>query len=177
MKKPKGKGQILNHSSKELLVIENDSGKPIAHRLGPKRKSPSSVDADGFRSLDGKPIFLHKYWWKVPNRFKADVFELGSDFLIPVSVMIPVSDTHFGAYDINNDRSWGEPMIYVKAIVRNKRRKTIGYVIEPGKRVSVSQAISLTQSGKIDNAVVVQRSGKLFLRTKKNVRPDDNLTV
>ena len=69
----KGKGQILNHSTKELLVIATDSGPPIAHRLGPKRESPSNVDADGFTRSDGESILLHSAWRKVPDNYKADI--------------------------------------------------------------------------------------------------------
>lgn len=174
----KGKGQIFNHSSHELLVIETDSGKPIAHRLGPKRKSPSAVDADGFRRADRKPILLHGAWWKVPDNFKADIFELGRDFLVPVSVMLPVSDGHFGSYKINEELDWGEKLIYVTNVIKDKRKKTLGYNIENRGRVSVSQAIKLADAGKIDNVVVVKRkNGTTFLRTKKNMRFDDNLTA
>jgi len=176
-KRLKENGQILNHSTKVLLVIENDSGKPIAHLLGPKRKSPASVDADGFRRLDGKPILLHKGWWKVPDSFRADIFELGADFLMPVSVMVPVGDKHFGEYQISEDKNWGEKLTYVTAAIKNKRRKTVAYVVEHKKQISVPEAIRLTQSGRLDNSVVVKRGGKSFLRTKKNMRIDDNLTA
>ncbi len=177
MKRIKGKGLILNHSTKVLLVIENDSGKPLIHQLGPKRKSPSTVDADGFRRFDGKPILLHKNWWKVPDFFRADIFEIGTDFMMPISILIPVGDKHFGDYKISEDRNWGEKLTYVTAVIKDKRKKTLGYVIENGKRVSVAEAIKLTRAGKLDNTVVAERNGKVFLRTKKNMRIDDNLTA
>jgi len=50
------KGQVKNYSSKPIWVIENDSGKPVAHLLPPMTKSPNGIDADGFRRVDGKPI-------------------------------------------------------------------------------------------------------------------------
>lgn len=175
MKRIKGKGQILNHSTIGLLVIENDSGKPTAHWLGPKMKSPSTMDADGFKRFDGKPILLHNSWWKVPDVFRADVFEIGSDFLMPVSILIPVGDNHFGNYKISKDRDWGEKLTYVTAIIRDKQKRTIGYALEDGQQVSAAKAIQLTRAGELDNTVVAARNGKLFLRTKKNMRIDDNL--
>ena len=135
MKQKLGKGRVLNHSSKTLLVIENDSGKPIAHTLGPKRKSPSGVDADGFKRSDGQTILGHKGWWKIVDISSADIWELGSDLLIPVSLMFPVSDSHFGGYETVAGE-WGEEMAYVTDRVLNKRRKVIGYHAETFGRIS-----------------------------------------
>lgn len=173
----KGQGQILNHSSKTLLVIENDSGTPIAHILGPMRKSPSNIDADGFKRSDGKSILFHKHWWKVPDFCKANIFEFGKDFLMPVSIMIPVSDNHFGAYKIIEEKDWGEKLTYVTKKIQNKNRETIAYLIEDNIKISLKEAIKLTRQGKLDNVIVVKMNGREFLRTKKNTRKDDNLTV
>jgi len=174
---PKGKGQILNHSSTILLVVETDRGRAIAHILGPKRKSPAKIDADGFRRHDGEPILLHKGWWKVPDFFRADIFEIGNGFLIPVSVMLPVDDEHFGDYQVDTQKDWGEDLTYVTAIIKTKRKKTIGYIVEHRDRISVPEAIKLAKAGRLDNVVVFQRNGKMYLRTKKNMVIDDNLTA
>ncbi len=121
---------------------------------------------------------LHGAWWKVPDKFKADIFEVGNDFLVPVSVMLPVSDGHFGTYQISDESDWGEKLIYVTDVIKDKRKKTLGYVIAHGRTVSVSQAIKLANVGKLDNVIVVKRkNGTIFLRTKKNVKSDDNLTA
>lgn len=173
-----GKGRVLNHSDKTLLVIENDSGNPTAHLLGPKRKSPLGTDADGFKRSDGKTILGHGAWWKIVDISSADIWQIGSDFLIPVSLMLPVSDSHFGKYEINNDAGWGEEMVYVTARVQNRRRKVIGYVAEGFGRISKAEAIRLANAGKLDNVVVARNNnGTVFLRTKKNMDSMDNLSA
>jgi len=91
-----GRGQILNHSSIPLFVVETDSGSAIVHVLGPKRKSPKQVDADGFRRLDGETVLLHKDWWKIVDFTTADIWQIGDNLLIPTSLAIPVSDGYFG---------------------------------------------------------------------------------
>ena len=178
MKLPKGRGQIFNHASVDLLVIENGSGEypPIVHRLGPKRKSPDNLDADGFKRADGKSILKHKSWWKVPNFFAADIYQLGSDFLVPISVMIPVPDNWFGAYKMAKEKDWGTPLVYVTEILRDKYRKTTGYVIEGRDKIDLKEAIRRAEAGQLDNVVIVRhKNGNVFLRTKKNTIPSDNL--
>ena len=178
VKEKLGKGRVLNHSNKTLLVIENDSGKPIAHLLGPKRKTPSDIDADGFKRSDGATILGHKHWWKIVDISSADIWQIGSDFLIPVSLMLPVSDGHFGKYKVDNSDGWGEKMSYVTARVQNKRRKVTGYVAEGFGRISKAEAIRLANAGKLDNVVVATNSkGTVFLRTKKNMDSMDNLSA
>ncbi len=92
IKKIFGPGQILNHGEKELFVIETDTGPAFVHRLGPMRKSPKKIDADGFKRSDGKTIFLHASWWKIPSGCKVDVYQLGEDTIIPVGASYPVPD-------------------------------------------------------------------------------------
>lgn len=92
--------------------------------------------------------------------------------------MVPVPDQHFGSYTINEDESWGEKLTYVTDILKDKRGRTVGYLIEDKKEVSVHEAISLTKAGLLDNVVIVRKNnGRVFLRSKKNVRVDDNLTA
>jgi hypothetical protein len=173
-----GKGQILNHSDIPLLVIENDSGPAVAHWLGPKMKSPNSVDADGFKRADGEAILTHRHWWKTPSliiRFRTDIFQIGDNFLIPISAMVPVSDQQFGPYKVSNARNWGEPLAYVTEIFRDKDRRTIAYMADGFGRISKAKAIQLTRSGKLDNVVVVNGKSGPFLRTKKNFKAEDNL--
>ena len=178
MKAHKGTGRIYNHGSKELLVLETDSGPAIVHRLGPYRKSPAAVDADGFRRADGEAIFLHKDWWKIPTYFRADIFQVGDDVLIPVSVMIPVSDKHFGNYEMRDEADWGEKMTYVTSILKDKRGNTTGYIIEGVGTVSVEDAVKLAGAGAIDNVVIVRsKNGGVYLRTKNNTTAEDNLTT
>jgi len=46
------KGQVKNFSSVELWVVNNDSG-TIARKLQPGYRTPSKVDIDGFKRVDG----------------------------------------------------------------------------------------------------------------------------
>jgi hypothetical protein len=68
------KGKVKNHSSVVLWVVETDTGKAIAHILGPHRKSPENTDADGFKRADGKPIYNHSSWWKIYSGTTADIY-------------------------------------------------------------------------------------------------------
>ncbi len=176
--KEKGKGHVLNHSSKELLVLETDSGPPVVHKLGPKKKSPANVDADGFKRADGESILLHSSWWKIPDDFKADIYQVGGNFLIPVSVMAPVPDLHFGNYEIRQEADWGEKLTYVTGILKDTRGITTGYFIEGRGEVTIADAIKQAKEGGLDNVVVVKnKNGRTFLRTKRNTTSDDNLTA
>jgi hypothetical protein len=172
-------GQVLNHSSKALLVIENSSGtEPIAHLLEPKRKSPPAIDADGFRRADGKTVFGHTAWWKIFNGTAIDIWQIGSDVLVPTSLMIPVSGQHFGSFSIDKTSGWGSKLKYVTARIINKKGKVTGYLAEGIGRISKKQAIQLTKSGDLDNVIVVQNQrGTPYLRTKKNLTMMDNLSA
>jgi hypothetical protein len=90
--------------------------------------------------------------------------------------MVPVPDKHFGNYEIREDREWGEKLSYVTDILKDRKRKTIGYVVEGFGELSIVEAVKLASEGKIDNVTVVKnRNGNVFLRTKKNTTRDDNL--
>jgi hypothetical protein len=178
MPKKPGKGQVINHSECALFVVETDSGQAIVHILGAKRKSPENVDADGFRRADGQSIFLHKGWWKIVNFTTADIWQLGKNLLLPTSLAIPVEDQHFGKLKIDESPDWGKSLTYVSSILKNKRGRVTGYVIEPYGKISKKEAIRLTRAGKLDNVVVVtNKQGTIFLRTKKNAETMDNLTA
>ncbi len=60
-----GKGMVKNHSSVKLRIVETDTGPPIVHVLEPKHKTPSSLDADGFKRVDGENIKGHNSWRKI----------------------------------------------------------------------------------------------------------------
>ena len=155
MSSVKGRGQILNHSAKELFVLETDSGSAVVHRLGPKMKSPENVDADGFKRADGESILLHGSWWKIPDEFKADIYQAADNVLIPVSVMAPVPDKHFGDYEIREETGWGEKLTYVTGILKDKHGRTTGYIIDGQSEMAADEAIKLAGAGGLDNVVVV----------------------
>lgn len=175
-KKHKGWGQIINHSSKALFVIETDSGPAIAHILGPKMKTSNGLDADGFKRADGETLLRHKHWWKIGSGFTANIYQIGSDFLLPISFAVPVPDQQFGSYTIDRSPGWGVELAYVTSIIRDKKRKTIGYMTEKYGEVSRTKGVQLALQGKLDNVDVVHnKDGKAFLRSKRNSTSEDNL--
>lgn len=164
--------------AQQFILASLDEGLSLQNRLGPKSKSPTGVDADAFKRADGETVLLHSGWWKVPNHFTADIYQVGDDILIPVSVMVPVPDKHFGNYDIRQEADWGDKLTYVTSILKDKRGRTIGYAVEGHGEITVAEAINLANQGKIDNVVVVKnRNSRVYLRTKKNTTSDDNLTA
>ena len=121
---------------------------------------------------------LHSDWWKIPNYLTADIYQVGENVLIPVSLMIPVSDKHFGNYEIREEFDWGEKLTYVTSIIRDKKGNTTAYSIEGRGTISVVDAIELADAGELDNVVVVRsKNGNAYLRTKKNTTSEDNLTT
>ena len=173
-----GKGHVINHSSKELFIIETDSGHAIVHRLGARRKSPRDVDADGFKRADGQAILFHKDWWKIPDYTTAHIFQAGENLLIPVSIMVPVPNDQFGTYRIDRAKDWGEELAYVTGIIRDKSGKTVGYDTDKYGRLTKIKAIKLARQGKLDNvSVVMTKRGVAYLRAWKNTQRNDNLTV
>ena len=121
---------------------------------------------------------LHSDWWKIPNYLTADIYQVGENVLIPVSLMIPVSDKHFGNYEIREEFDWGEKLTYVTSIIRDKKGDTTAYSIEGRGTISVVDAIELADAGELDNVVVVRsKNGNTYLRTKKNTTSEDNLTT
>ena len=171
------KGTVINHSDMELLVLETDSGTALVHRLGPKEKSPKGVDADGFKRRDGKPILGHKGWWKLPGISSTDIYQVGKDIIQPVSLLLPVSDSHFGKYKIEDALSWGIKVTYVQKILRGSDRKVVAYIIDGNLEISKQKAIEMAQEGLLENVIVVgTKNGGSFLRTKNNANSLKNLT-
>ena len=111
----------------------------------------------------------------MPDFFTAHIFQVGSDLLIPASVMIPVADNRFGHYEFDRAENWGEELAYVTRIIRSKSGKTVGYDTDKYGRLSKSKAIKFTQQGKLDNVVVVMNKRGTYLRTWKNAQQADNL--
>ena len=171
------KGTVINHSEAELLVLETDTGPALVHTLGPKEKSPKGLDADAFKRKDGKAIIGHKGWWKLPSISTTNIYQAGKDILLPVSLLRPVGDLHFGKYEIENSASWGTKLTYVQKIIRNKDRKVVAYLIDGELEINLKKAIKMAHNGQLDNVVVViGRNGESFLRTKSNVTSLENLT-
>ncbi len=105
------KGQVKNHSNnKTLWVVETDTGPAIAHKLGPRRKSPEAVDADGMRAVDGTPISGHTSWWKIIDLSTADVEDDGNQLKAGCILCTKVGDDEFGQITYEPSDGWGDPL-------------------------------------------------------------------
>ncbi len=103
-------GQVKNGSSRVLWVVETDTGPAIAHKLLPGRKSPSSVDADGFKAVDGTSIDGHTSWVKIRDLSTADVADSGRQLTRGCILCFNVGENEFGQVRFDQADGWGEPM-------------------------------------------------------------------
>jgi hypothetical protein len=101
-------GTVINRSSKVLWVVETDTGRAIAHKLFPNKRSPRRVDADGVRAADQSPISGHGSWWKVLDISTAEI-ENGSDgTILDCLTCRKVNDNEFGDIQYDQSDNWGE---------------------------------------------------------------------
>lgn len=103
-------GQVRNHSSKELWVVETDTGPAIAHKLAPGRQSKAAVDADGFKAVDGTLVDGHNSWVKIVNFSTADVANQGAQLTRGCFLCSNVGDNEFGNVTYDQSAGWGEPI-------------------------------------------------------------------
>ena len=173
-------GKVINHSDLELWVIETTTnhphGPPIAHRLSGKRKSPRGIDADGFRRCDGRSIDGHEGWWKILDLSNADIYPNGDDLKICIAYKKKVPDLHFGAYVVDNSANWGEPLKLVTAIYKTKSRRVVGYEVHGVGYVDKQTALSMAESGELDNIVLVKRGASKYLRSKPDQINSNNFS-
>ena len=135
------------------------------------------MDADAFCRADGKPILGHAGWWKIPDWFTADIYQISTDVIIPFSVMFPVGDNQFGEYVLDKSINWGTNLTYVESIKYDDKGKVESYFITNVGEITLEVALNMAKSGHLDNVVVVtNRKGKNYLRTKRNVTTLRNLT-
>ena len=104
------KGQVKNHSSKVLWVVENDSGPAIAHKLAPGRKSPKGTDADGFKAVDGTPVDGHTSWVKIVDLSTADVADKNGALTRGCLLCGNVGENKFGPVRYDPSGGWGQPL-------------------------------------------------------------------
>jgi hypothetical protein len=179
------KGKIINRSSVALLVIEtttNDGvqGKPpaVVHTLSPGKKSPITIDADGFKRADSKAVQGHKSWWKIKSLSTADVFDDGSDLTVFVIWKTAVKENEFGEYEIDDDKNWGDPIVDVVSIIKNRKNQTTGYILQDGTKLTRSQAVKQAERGALDNVFVYKSMNKTkFLRSRRDSVAMNNLRV
>jgi hypothetical protein len=103
-------GRVKNNSTKVLWVVETETGKPIAHKLAPGRRSPKGLDADGLRAVDGTPVDGHTSWIKVYDTATADVADNGKQLTAGCILCIRVGESEFGIVVFDNSDGWGEPI-------------------------------------------------------------------
>ncbi|MCG8337587.1 MAG: DUF3892 domain-containing protein [Proteobacteria bacterium] len=184
--KKRVKGMVRNHSSKILWVIETDTGKPKAHKLGPKRKSPKGMDADGFKRFDGKSISNHPHWWKIYNFSTADVFDRGKGVTV-IGYKVKVADDEFDIKDGNGKSQikveydysdgWGDLITYIIGVKRGKNGSLEEFNVDNLGWISKFEAIALVEQEKIDNAVVVRpKSGEPYLRSRPDRKKENNFS-
>jgi hypothetical protein len=168
-------GVVYNHSQKPLYIVETDTGTARVHILGPKRKTPIGLDADGLKRVDGESILGHKNWWKIIPFVSVDIYQVGSNFLAPVSLIRPVSDQQFGAYKIIENEDWGIEMAYIIGVTRDKGHNVVEYITDKYGVIDKRKGIELALQGNLDNVVTVNLRGKTYLRAKPNLVVDDNI--
>lgn len=121
-------GQVKNHSSKTLWVVETDTGHAIAHKLAPGWQSRIAVDADGFRAVDGTPVDGHTSWVKINNFSTADVSDQGSQLTRGCVICWNVQDNEFGDVTFDQSSSWGEPITSLRPL--QSRRMSPGEFVK-----------------------------------------------
>ncbi len=171
----KWNGIIFNHSQMPHYVIETDTGPSLVHILGPKMKSPIGLDADGFKRVDGQSVLGHKDWWKIIPLVSVDIYQVGSDFLLPVSLIRPVPDQQFGNYKTIDNKNWGIPMAYITGVIRDRNNKVVNYITDKYGVVTREQGIELTNAGELDNVIAVNTTRSSYLRAKPNIIITDNI--
>ena len=103
-------GQVKNGSSKELWVVETDSGSAVAHKLDSGRQSPEDIDADGFKAVDGTLIDGHDSWIKINNFSTADVTNNDSQLSRGCILCANVEENEFGNVTFDQSSGWGDPI-------------------------------------------------------------------
>lgn len=171
------KCHIKNYSSKALWVLETDTGKPIAHILKPRTKSPPKVDADAFKRRDGKAIDGHKFWWKVYDISNVEVFDLGNDLVVSAVTKTALKDDEFGKDSVTyNESEWGVSIRLVTDIRRDKKRRIVAYHVNELGWLSPSETLAMTCNHEIDNARPVFPNGRTpYIRTRRDQALINNL--
>ena len=103
-------GQVRNHSSKELWVVSNDRGRPVARRLAPGHESPDAIDADGFKAVDGTTIDGHGAWIKIIDLSTADVRDEKGALTRGCILCSSVGEREFGRVRFDDAPGWGRPI-------------------------------------------------------------------
>jgi hypothetical protein len=117
------RGQVKNHSSKTLWVVETDTGPAIAHKLFPGMESPGTVDADGFRAVDGTLVDGHGSWVKINDFSTADVSNNAAELSRGCILCGNVQDNEFGNVTFDQSTEWGVPITSFQSPAMENRAK------------------------------------------------------
>ena len=172
-------GSVRNHSSKTLWVVETDSGPAKAHKLAPNMKSPSSVDADGVKAVDGTPINGHSSWWKIRDISTADIYDNNQNglLIIRASFKSRVKENKFGEVDYIADSGWGEKLNRVVAVRENKKGNIDDFLVDNGIGwINKKEAVELAKEGQIVAIVVNPHNADSYIRSKPDKTKKNNFS-
>lgn len=176
-KKLKINGQIKNFSSKELWVVETESGKAIARRLPPGFKTPPKIDHDAFKRVDKKPIEVHKNWWKIYDVSTAEIFDQGDAVRVSAIAKTAVNENRFGS-PIYKNVVGGLPIQLVIDVKRNRKKQIVGYYISELGLVTPRQALIMACNREIDNArPVFPKNEPPYIRTRRDIEIPNNISA
>jgi hypothetical protein len=171
------KGQVLNYSTKTLWVLENDSGKPRAHKLPAGFRTLPDIDFDALNRVDGVSVEGHNNWWKFYDFSNAEVFDASKNKLkISAISKTAVPEGHFNKVKYL-DEITGRPLQVIVDVKRDKRKKIISYFVTELGWLSFEKTLELTCLHQIDNARPVFPAVKSpYIRTRKDIILPNNLS-
>jgi hypothetical protein len=173
------KGTIRNYSSKTLWVVETDSGPAKAHKLSPNMKSPSTVDADGVKTVDGSPIDGHTSWWKIRDISTADIYDnnQNSKLTIKASFKSRVKENEFGSVEYKQESGWGEKISKVVSVHKNTKGIITEFLIDNGIGwINKNKAVELAKKGQIIAVVVNPKNSDSYIRSRPDSTKKNNFS-
>ena len=167
-------GQVVNLSKIALLVIETttnegkkDAVPAVVHILLPMYQTPHEVDVDGFKRADGGTIWNHSSWLKIRDTSWIEVYSstegvrvesyIGRIFRDGNRFVDKVDNKTFGDYVVDTS-PWGMRLKIVADIVHDKKKKTIGYLLNDGTQLKKTEALAMAEKNEIYNVSIVTRS-------------------
>lgn len=113
------KGKVKNKSKQPIWVIFDKDKVMQAKKLGPNKRTPDDIDADGVQGVLGFKISGWEKPWKLKNGAEAEVFQiithgfsneniLGIRQTSMIGSLMKVEDSEFGQIKFDDtDNNWG----------------------------------------------------------------------